>query len=172
MNTRFGKKDWFAELAITVEGHTYAHQQNIVHRDIKPANIRYEPESDSINITDFGIAHITVSSKTKSGTIPVTPADKTSGQLASQKLDGRPNFFSPGVRLLQLLAGSISFQADSMVSSMFKTTSEAASNLKFVRPELTDTIASVARIILLKGVKYRYQPALGNHLKAVLAFQS
>ena len=92
MNTRFWKKDWFAELAITVDGHFYAHQQTIVHRDIKPANIMYEPESDSINITDYGIAHITVSSKNKTGTIPVTPADKTSGELASQKVDGQPGF--------------------------------------------------------------------------------
>ncbi len=132
----------------------------------------YAPETDSIKITDFGIARITVSSKTKTGTIPVNPADKTSGQLASQKVDGRPNLFSSGVRLLQSLSGSIPFQVDSMVSSMFKTTNEAVSNFRSVRPNITDAIASVARKILLKGVKHRFQPALGNRLKAVLAFQS
>ncbi len=172
MNTRFWKEDWFAELAITGEGHSYAHQRNIAHRDIKLANIMYEPETDSIKITVFGIARITVSSKTKTGTIPVTPADRSPEQLASQKVDGQPDLISPGVMLLQLLTGSIPFQADSMVSSMFKTTSEAASNLRSVRPDITDAIASVARKILLKGVKHRFQPALGDHLKAVLAFQS
>ena len=172
MNTRLWKENWFAELAITVEGHSYAQQQNIAHRDFKPANIMYEPETDSIKITDFGIRRITVSSKTKTGTIPVTPADRPPEQLASEKADGQPDLFSPGVRLLQLLTGSIPFQADSMVSSMFKTTNEAASNFRSVRPDITDAIASVARKILLKGVKHRFQPALGNHLKAVLAFQS
>ncbi len=172
MNTRFWKEDWFAELAITVEGHFYAHQQNIVHRDFNSANIMYEPETDSIKITDFGIARITVSSKTKTDTIPVTPADRPPEQLASEKADGQPDLFSPGVRLLQLLTSSIPFQADSMVSSLFKTTNEAASNFRSVRPDITDAIASVARKILLKGVKHRFQPALGNHLKAILAFQS
>jgi serine/threonine-protein kinase len=107
MNTRFWKKDWFAEPAITVEGHSYAHQQNIVHRDIKPANIMYDPETDSIKITNFGIARITVSSKTKTGTIPVTPADRPPEQLASQKVDGQPDLVAPGVTLLQLPSGSI-----------------------------------------------------------------
>jgi serine/threonine-protein kinase len=172
MNTRIWKKDWFAELAIAVEGHSYAHQQIIVHRDIKPANIMYAPEIDSIKITDFGITRITVSSKTKTGTIPVTPAGRPPEQVASQKVDGRPDLFSPGVTLLQLLSGSMPFQADSMVSSMFKTTDEAVSNFKSVRPDITDAIASVARKILLKGIKHRFQPALGNHLKAVLAYHS
>ena len=160
MNTRIWKKDWFAELAIIVEGHSYAHQQNIVHRDIKPANIMYEPETDSIKITDFGIARITDSSKTKTGTIPVTPAARSSEQLASQKVDGRLDLYSPGVRLLQLPFGSIPVQADSMLSSIIKTTNEAASKFSSVRPNITDAIASVARKILLKGAKYRFQTAL------------
>ncbi len=103
MNTRFWKEDWFAELAITGEGHSYAHQRNIAHRDIKLANIMYEPETDSIKITDFGIARITDSSKTKAGTIPVTPADRSPEQLASQKVDGQPDFNSSGVRLISYL---------------------------------------------------------------------
>jgi serine/threonine-protein kinase len=172
MNTRFWKKDWFAELAITVEGHSYVHQQNMVHRNIKPANIMYDPETDSIKITNFGIARITVSSKTKTGTIPVTPADRPPEQLASQKVDGQPDLVAPGVTLLQLPSGSIPVQADSMLSSIFKITNEAASSFRFVRPDITDAIVSVARKILLKGVKHRFQPALGNHLKAELAFQS
>lgn len=171
MNTRFWKEDWFAELAITVVGHSYPHQQNIVHRDFKPANIMYEPETDSIKITDFGIGRITVSSKTKTGTNPVTPADRPPRQLASEKANGQPDLFSPGVRLLQLLTGSIPFQADSMVSSLFKATNEAASNFRSVRPDITDAIDSEARKILPRGVNHRFQPALGNHLKAVLAFQ-
>jgi len=103
MNTRFWKEDWFAELAITVEGHSYAQQQNIAHRDFKPANIMYEPETDSIKITDFGIARITVSSKTKTGTIPVTPAARSPEQLVSQKVDGQPDLNSSGVRLISYL---------------------------------------------------------------------
>ena len=51
----------------------YAHKQNVVHRDIKPANIMYELDSDTVKVTDFGIARITDSSKTKTGMVLGTP---------------------------------------------------------------------------------------------------
>jgi serine/threonine-protein kinase len=52
----------------------YAHTMGIVHRDIKPANIMYEPESDTVKVTDFGIARITDSSRTKTGMVLGTPS--------------------------------------------------------------------------------------------------
>jgi serine/threonine-protein kinase len=45
-------------VARVAEALAYAHTQNVVHRDIKPANIMYEPESDTVKVTDFGIARI------------------------------------------------------------------------------------------------------------------
>ena len=37
----------------------YAHKQGVVHRDIKPANMMYHPETDTLKVTDFGIARLT-----------------------------------------------------------------------------------------------------------------
>ncbi|MBT5532181.1 CHASE2 domain-containing protein, partial [Candidatus Poribacteria bacterium] len=51
----------------------YAHGENVVHRDIKPANIMYEPDSGVVKLTDFGIARITDSNKTKTGMVLGTP---------------------------------------------------------------------------------------------------
>ena len=37
----------------------YAHKQGVVHRDIKPANMMYHAETDTLKVTDFGIARLT-----------------------------------------------------------------------------------------------------------------
>jgi serine/threonine protein kinase len=68
---------------------SYAHENNVVHRDIKPANIMYEPESDQVKVTDFGIARITDSSKTKTGMVLGTPSFMSPEQLAGKE-DRRP----------------------------------------------------------------------------------
>jgi serine/threonine protein kinase len=73
---------------------SYAHENNVVHRDIKPANIMYEPESDQVKVTDFGIARITDSSKTKTGMVLGTPSYMSPEQLAGKKIDGRSDLFS------------------------------------------------------------------------------
>ena len=67
----------------------YAHTMGVVHRDIKPANIMYEPESDTAKVTDFGIARITDSSKTKTGMVLGTPSYMSPEQLGGKKIDGR-----------------------------------------------------------------------------------
>ncbi len=46
-------------VARVAEALAYAHRQNVVHRDIKPANIMYELDTDTVKVTDFGIARIT-----------------------------------------------------------------------------------------------------------------
>ena len=156
------------------EGLAYAHKQNVVHRDIKPANIMYEPETDSIKITDFGIARITDSSKTKTGMVLGTPSYMSPEQLAGKKVDGRSDLFSLGVMLFQLLSGSLPFQADSMASLMFKITNEEAPDIKIVRSDISDKISSVIQKLLVKNLEQRYQSGsdLANDLKSILASRS
>ena len=155
------------------EGLAYAHNQNVVHRDIKPTNIMYEPETDSIKITDFGIARITDSSKTKTGMVLGTPSYMSPEQLAGKRVDGRSDLFSLGVMLYQLLCGSLPFRADSIASLMYKITNEEAPGINTVRSNIPDSIASVIRKTLVKNVNNRYQSAteLANDLKAISASQ-
>jgi len=114
----------------------YAHNQNVVHRDIKPGNIIFESKSGDVKITDFGIARITDSSKTRTGTVLGTPAYMSPEQLAGERIDGRSDIFSLGVMFYQLVSGQLPFQAESMASLMFKITNEAHLPVISHNPEL------------------------------------
>jgi eukaryotic-like serine/threonine-protein kinase len=135
----------------------YAHQQNVVHRDIKPANIMYDPQSDAVKVTDFGIARITDSSKTKTGLVLGTPSFMSPEQLAGKKVDGRSDLYSLGVMLYQMLSGVLPFRGESMSELMFKIANEEATDIRSIRPELAHALADVVVRALSKRPETRYQ---------------
>ena len=136
---------------------SYAHENHVVHRDVKPANIMYEPESDSVKVTDFGIARITDSSKTKTGMVLGTPSYMSPEQLSGKKIDGRSDLFSLGVMLYQLLCGRLPFDGESMAQLMFRIANEAHPDIrKFVRG-VPDALVAIIDKALSKDVDQRYQ---------------
>lgn len=149
----------------------YAHGNHVVHRDIKPANIMYEPESDQVKVTDFGIARITDSSKTKTGMVLGTPSYMSPEQLAGKKIDGRSDLFSLGVTLYQLCSGQLPFVGESMAQLMFKIANEAHPDVLSVCPDLPPGVAAVIDKALLKDVEQRYQRGseMAADLRACLA---
>jgi eukaryotic-like serine/threonine-protein kinase len=138
----------------------YAHEFHIVHRDIKPANIMYNPDNSEVKITDFGIARITDSSKTKTGTVLGTPTYMSPEQLAGKKVDGRSDLYSLGVMFYQMLAGTAPFRADSMAALMFKITNEPHASIFEKRPDLEAQLPCLGAVIdkaLAKNADDRYQ---------------
>ena len=114
----------------------YAHKQNVVHRDIKPANIMYDPATDTPKVTDFGIARITDSSKTKTGMVLGTPSYMSPEQLAGKKIQGGSDLFSLGVSLYQLACGKLPFEGDSMAQLMYRIANEPHTDILRIRPDL------------------------------------
>lgn len=147
-------------VARVAEALAYAHKQNVVHRDIKPANIMYELESDTVKVTDFGIARITDSSKTKTGLVLGTPSFMSPEQLAGKKVDGRSDLYSLGVMLFQMLAGVLPFRGESMAELMYKIANEDAANVRIIRPELSEELANVVERALSKRPETRYQDGM------------
>jgi len=149
----------------------YAHSQHVVHRDIKPANIMYELATDTVKVTDFGIARITDSSKTKTGLVLGTPSFMSPEQLAGKRVDGRSDLYSLGVMLFQLLTGVLPFRGESMTELMYKIANEEAPDLRVVRPELSVDLAAVVQRALVKNPQLRYTDgeAFARDLYAVLA---
>ena len=144
-------------VARVAEALAYAHKQNVVHRDIKPANIMYDPDSDTVKVTDFGIARITDSSKTKTGLVLGTPSFMSPEQLAGKKVDGRSDLYSLGVMLFQMLAGVLPFRGDSMAELMYKIANDPAPDIRAIRHELPARLADIVALSLSKRPETRYQ---------------
>lgn len=147
----------------------YAHSNNVVHRDIKPANIMYEPTSDQVKVTDFGIARITDSSRTKTGMVLGTPSYMSPEQLAGKKIDGRSDLFSLGVTLYQLLSGHLPFEGESMTQLMFRIASEPHPDIRTYNPNIPAALAAVIDRALAKDLAVRYQNGqeLAHDLRAL-----
>ena len=144
-------------VARVAEALDYAHRNQVVHRDVKPANIMYEPAADQVKVTDFGIARITDSSRTKTGMVLGTPSYMSPEQLAGKKIDGRSDLYSLGVTLYQLSCGRLPFVGDSMAQLMYKIANEAAPPVRGFNPAIPECLAAIIDKAMHKDVAQRYQ---------------
>jgi CHASE2 domain-containing sensor protein/predicted Ser/Thr protein kinase len=149
----------------------YAHSKSIVHRDIKPANIMRLKENKDIKVTDFGIARITTSSKTKTGVILGTPSYMSPEQVAAKKVDGRSDIFSLGVVLFEMLTGQKPFEADDLTSLMYKIAREKHSSPRSLNPKIPQVVEKIIDKAMEKDPEKRYQKAgqMAEHLRKVIA---
>ncbi len=147
----------FSIIARVADALDYAHTQHVVHRDIKPANIMYEAGSDSLKVTDFGIARITDSSKTKTGMILGTPSYMSPEQLTGKKIDGRSDLFSLGVTFYQLLTAQLPFLGASMAQLMFRIANEPHPKIRSINASLPPCASAIIDKALQKLPEQRYQ---------------
>lgn len=152
--------------ARVAEALAYAHSQGVAHRDIKPSNIMVDIVADTVKVTDFGIARITDSSKTKTGVVLGTPSFMSPEQMSGQRVDGRSDLYSLGVTLFQMLTGRLPFRGDSMASLMYAIANEPAPDLRSIKPELPQPLAAIVARTLEKRPELRY--ADGRQLAADL----
>ncbi|WP_235516118.1 CHASE2 domain-containing serine/threonine-protein kinase [Acidovorax sp. Root219] len=143
--------------ARVAEALDYAHANQVVHRDIKPANVMFDAATDAVKVTDFGIARLTDSNKTRTGLVLGTPSFMSPEQLAGKKVDGRSDLYSLGVTLFQMLTGSLPLRGASMPELMHKIASVPAPDVRTLRPELSAEVAEVVALSMMKRPEARYQ---------------
>jgi serine/threonine-protein kinase len=134
----------------------YAHQNQVVHRDIKPANIMFDAPSGELKITDFGIARLTDSGRTRTGVVLGTPSFMSPEQLQGRPITGRSDLFSLAVSLYQLLTGQLPFRGDTMPGLMIKIAQEPHPRIGAINPALPPGLDEFFDRALAKDPAGRY----------------
>jgi len=145
----------------------YAHKQDVIHRDIKPANILYNQTDGYVKLTDFGIARIPDSTRTRTGSILGTPLYMSPEQLAGEKLDARSDLYSLGVTLYHLLTGSPPFRPKTMAELLRLITHERHKDITEINPNTPSCITWTVNRALEKDPDKRFQSAasMANKLR-------
>jgi len=143
-------------VARLADGLQYAHLNQVVHRDIKPANVMFDPPSGELKITDFGIARLTDSNRTRTGVVLGTPSFMSPEQLQGRAVTGSSDLFSLGVTLYQLLTGQLPFRADSMPGLMLKIVQEPHVPARAVVPALPLAVDAFFERALAKNPAERF----------------
>ena len=152
----------------------YAHKRGIVHRDIKPGNLMRVKDSQTIKVTDFGIAHMESAGsehRTRVGDILGTPQYMSPEQAQGDKLDGRSDLFTTGILFYQMLTGQRPFLGDSLVALAVKIAKEEPIPIEKLRPELPASLRRIVERCLAKAPDRRFQTGeeLSEALGRVLA---
>ena len=152
----------------------YAHKRGIVHRDIKPGNLMRVKDTQTIKVTDFGIAHMESAGsehRTRVGDILGTPQYMSPEQAQGDKLDGRSDLFATGILLYQMLTGQRPFLGDSLVALAVKIAKEDPIPIEKLRPDLPASLRRIVERCLAKAPDRRFQTGeeLSDALGRVLA---
>jgi len=135
----------------------FAHKHDVVHRDIKPANIIYDKSTGNVKVTDFGIACVTGSSKTKTGTMLGSPSYMSPEQIGGNKVDGGADLYSLGTTLYQLTTGQLPFVADTFAELAHKICNEKQVDAAKIRSDLPACLNRIINKAMRKQREDRYK---------------
>jgi eukaryotic-like serine/threonine-protein kinase len=138
-----------------------AHMEGVVHRDLKPQNIMIDAHG-KVSVMDFGIARSTevaAEAMTYTGAIIGTPQYMSPEQAKGEKLDARSDLFSFGIVFYEMLTGNSPYKADTVMSSLYKRTNEAARPAIELVPEIPRGLSEMVSKCLERDLALRYQNA-------------
>ncbi|MGC1307752.1 MAG: AAA family ATPase [Phormidesmis sp.] len=142
------------------------HQRGIIHKDIKPSNIIFNPLTQAVKLTDFGIA-----SQLSQEVAAIAPPDSLEGTLLymspeqtgrmNRAIDYRSDYYSLGVTFYELLSGSLPFESLDPLEVIYCHIANPPAALEKIKPDIPAAVSGVVMKLLAKNAEDRYQTAKG-----------
>ena len=133
----------------------HAHRHGVVHRDVKPANVLVHWPTNTVKLTDFGLARLVDSMNTATGMMLGSPAYMAPEQLAGAVPTPRSDLYALGVTLYELLAGQPAYPGQTMGELLRQVTQDTVPDLTTVRPELPAALNPLLHQLLAKQPSQR-----------------
>ena len=166
----FGNKlkcDLFLPLAIQIcQSLEQVHRHNIIHKDINPSNIIWNPQSDQVELIDFGIStqlnrqtQSAVNPEVIEGTIAYMSPEQT-GRM-NRAMDYRTDFYSLGVTFYKMLVGQKPFVSDDPMEMVYSHIARVPQPPAEINPEIPEMVSAIVMKMMSKMAEDRYQSAYG-----------
>ncbi|OUR86934.1 hypothetical protein A9Q81_27110 [Gammaproteobacteria bacterium 42_54_T18] len=155
------------------EGISACHQQNIIHNDINPANVIVNPNTDQVQLIDFGAAfpdganihEWTVVEQHRTLTY-ISP--EQTGRL-NRNIDYRSDYYALGATLYQVFSSLPPFIAHDLPELIHCHIARHPVPLDIINPLIPESLSALVAKLMAKAPEDRYQNGrcLIQDLKAI-----
>lgn len=137
----------------------FAHRKGVIHRDFKPGNVLLDDQQNTY-LADFGLARMTESSSTITGTgILGTPTYMAPEQAEPRDLTPAADVYALGVTIFQMLTGRAPYEAPTPMGVLMAHITQPIPNIRQVKPELPSAVQVVIDRSMAKSPDVRYPSA-------------
>lgn len=126
----------------------HAHRAGIVHRDVKPSNVRVDWGSDTVKLTDFGLARPPDAEATRTGLVLGTPAYMAPELLAGGRPGPGSDLYALGAMLFELLSGRLPHESERLGDLLRSVATQPAPDLLTLNPALDPGVARLVAELL------------------------